>query len=139
MNARDELRDCFLSGSRDRFEAAADSYGASMLTLAADAMAAQCYADGENLLRSMAAALVSIGEDIPAGDESTLARQLAEAPACGRCHRPFDPSDTRWNGDARHGDTEFCRRCVDRCHDSEDASHRCPICQSPTEAGAPRD
>lgn len=31
MSARDELRDCFLSDSRDRFEAAADKYRAEVL------------------------------------------------------------------------------------------------------------
>ncbi|MGW6703545.1 hypothetical protein ACWGDE_01445 [Streptomyces sp. NPDC054956] len=30
MSARDELRDCFLSDSRDRFEAAADAYRAAI-------------------------------------------------------------------------------------------------------------
>ncbi|MEU0665702.1 hypothetical protein ABZ508_26450 [Streptomyces lavendulocolor] len=36
MSARDELRDCFLSDSRDRFEAAADAYRAEVLREAAD-------------------------------------------------------------------------------------------------------
>lgn len=67
-----------------------------------------------------------------------LARQLAETPACGRCHRPFDAADTRWNGAARHGDTKFCRACVDICHGSEDPFHRCPICTTPAESGEPR-
>jgi hypothetical protein len=30
MNARDDLRDCFLSDSRERFEAAADALGAEV-------------------------------------------------------------------------------------------------------------
>jgi hypothetical protein len=49
-------------------------------------------------------------------------------PACARCRRPFDQTDTRWDGHARHNDTPFCRSCVDRCHDSEIADHRCQIC-----------
>ena len=48
--------------------------------------------------------------------------------SCGACRRPFDPSDTRWNGAARSYATGFCRECVDRCHDSEIADHRCPVC-----------
>jgi hypothetical protein len=57
--------------------------------------------------------------------------EVAEPPpaACAACHRPFDPADTRWDGAARQRDTPFCRACVDRCHDSEIADHRCPVCR----------
>ncbi|SDN19056.1 hypothetical protein [Streptomyces wuyuanensis] len=37
MSARDELRDCFLSDSRDRFEAAADAFRAEVLAEAIEA------------------------------------------------------------------------------------------------------
>jgi hypothetical protein len=51
-----------------------------------------------------------------------------EQPAmCGKCRTPFDPADTSFDGQARHGDTEFCRRCVDRCHESTDFTHGCAI------------
>jgi hypothetical protein len=54
---------------------------------------------------------------------------------CGQCRHPFDATDTRWDGSARHGNTEFCRACTDRCHDTEIADHRCKICATPAERG----
>lgn len=52
-----------------------------------------------------------------------------DAPAtCGRCERPFDPADTRWDGTARYRATAWCRSCVDRCHESADVAHTCPVC-----------
>jgi hypothetical protein len=48
--------------------------------------------------------------------------------ACGKCKTPFDPDDARFDGHARHRDTPWCRRCVDFCHDTEIADHRCVIC-----------
>jgi hypothetical protein len=50
------------------------------------------------------------------------------AEACGKCKRPFDPADTRFDGRARYHLTPYCRGCVDRCHDNESADHRCVIC-----------
>lgn len=47
---------------------------------------------------------------------------------CARCRRTFDPDDTRFDGRAKHGTTPFCRSCVDRCHESTDAFHACPVC-----------
>ncbi len=65
---------------------------------------------------------------------------ITEIPArCGRCCLAFDPTGIRWNGHARHSDTDFCIRCVDRCHDSEDAGHRCPICANPAPSTTPED
>ncbi|CAL9369887.1 hypothetical protein SUDANB140_00831 [Streptomyces sp. enrichment culture] len=52
----------------------------------------------------------------------------SENERCGKCRQPFDPSDTRFDGHARHKDTPYCRGCVDRCHDNEVADHRCVIC-----------
>lgn len=57
-----------------------------------------------------------------------------EAPApeqakCAKCRQPFDPADTRFDGRARYAETPYCRRCVDRCHESTDAFHVCPICR----------
>ncbi|MEV8031408.1 hypothetical protein [Streptomyces sp. NPDC086182] len=46
---------------------------------------------------------------------------------CGRCHRPFDPTDTRFDGHARHGDTPWCRQCIDNCHEGS-PEHACRIC-----------
>jgi hypothetical protein len=51
------------------------------------------------------------------------------AAACGQCKQPFDPSDTTFDGRAQHKATPFCRRCVDRCHDTEIADHRCAVCR----------
>ena len=60
-----------------------------------------------------------------------LLAALAEA-SCARCGRAFDPTDTRFDGHARHARSPWCRGCVDQCHEA-DAGHRCPIC---SEVGA---
>jgi hypothetical protein len=60
--------------------------------------------------------------------QDTAAPDDAAKDACGYCRHPFDPADTRWDGQARYGDTPWCRACVDRCHDTEIADHRCPVC-----------
>ncbi|MFJ5802714.1 hypothetical protein [Streptomyces decoyicus] len=73
--------------------------------------------------------------------ETNAERRLAEygerddVETCGRCRRPFDPADTRFDGRARHRTTPFCGGCVDRCHESTDPFHRCPVC---TEGGGDR-
>lgn len=64
--------------------------------------------------------------------EQDAAAALA-VPSCGACAVPFDPADTRFDGHARHGETSWCRSCIDRCHEG-DADHRCPICRD----GGPR-
>lgn len=48
--------------------------------------------------------------------------------ACGKCRHHFDPADKRFDGRARYRLTPYCRGCVDRCHDTEVADHRCVIC-----------
>lgn len=48
--------------------------------------------------------------------------------ACAKCKQPFDPTDTRFDGRGRFYLTPYCRSCVDRCHNSTDAFHRCPVC-----------
>lgn len=73
------------------------------------------------------AVLWALGIDAP--DE--YARPVAgeqQAEACGKCRTPFDPTDSRFDGHAQHGTTPYCRRCVDACHDTEIADHRCVIC-----------
>lgn len=70
-------------------------------------------------------------ENAPRTKPSQLSHAENRAAAeerCGRCNRPFDPTDTRWDGQARYAETPFCRSCIDRCHESTDAFHRCPIC-----------
>lgn len=63
-----------------------------------------------------------------AGKDTRSGESTPPADTCGRCRKPFDPTDTTFDGQARQGVTPFCRRCVDRCHESEDAGHRCPVC-----------
>ncbi|WP_435252201.1 hypothetical protein [Streptomyces tendae] len=58
-----------------------------------------------------------------AGDHRT------ETAACAKCKTPFDPDDTSFDGRGQHYRTPYCRRCVDRCHESTDASHACVICR----------
>jgi hypothetical protein len=56
-------------------------------------------------------------------------REQQGAEACGKCRHPFDPTDARYDGNARFYLTPYCRRCVAACHDTEIADHRCVICQ----------
>jgi hypothetical protein len=63
-------------------------------------------------------------------EETTNAYEApAEQAKCAKCQHPFDPSDTRFDGHGQHAQTPFCRRCVDRCHDTEIADHRCAVCR----------
>ena len=68
--------------------------------------------------------------DAQAAAELAAARsqQAARIDQCAACQRPFDPSDTRWDGHNRSGNTDWCRACVDRCHDNDSADHRCRVC-----------
>lgn len=87
-------------------------------------------------VRSAAAVAVRMGtpswsvltESVRDATESIPVTYVVRQDTCGHCRRPFDPGDTRWDGQARYGDTPWCRACVDRCHDSEIADHRCPVC-----------
>jgi hypothetical protein len=54
---------------------------------------------------------------------------------CGRCHQPFDPTDTRFDGRARYRNTPHCRACVDNCHEGS-AEHVCVICEPKRYGGA---
>lgn len=77
------------------------------------------------------------GELLAAIDTLAALESTADAPeqtpgGCQRCKRPFDPGDTRFDGQARSGSTPWCRSCVDRCHESSDAFHACPICAAST-------
>lgn len=49
---------------------------------------------------------------------------------CARCGRQFVPEDTTYAGWAQYRTSPFCRACVDVCHDSESADHRCAVCTS---------
>ncbi|MFJ8538132.1 hypothetical protein [Streptomyces sp. NPDC093591] len=71
-------------------------------------------------LHSLLESVTTGGEDEPAVEQP--------AEVCGKCRRPFDPADTRFDGHAWHKQTPYCRACVDCCHDSEIADHRCVIC-----------
>jgi hypothetical protein len=57
--------------------------------------------------------------------------------SCGRCYRPFDASDTRFDGRARHKATPFCRWCTDNCADGG-TEHVCVICEPKRYGGAGR-
>lgn len=58
--------------------------------------------------------------------------QLNDPANCGKCGHAFDPDDTRFDGRARYRGTLFCNRCVDNCHESSDAFHRCRVCWNGT-------
>jgi hypothetical protein len=62
-----------------------------------------------------------------------LAAEQAEAAerannACKRCHRPFESTDTRFDGRGRYASTPWCRSCVDNCGDGG-TEHVCVICE----------
>lgn len=71
-------------------------------------------------------------------DEDGQPVAVEEPAACGKCRQPFDPTDTRFDGRGQHGTTPFCRRCVDRCHESTDAFHVCPVCDPSRRGGEGR-
>jgi hypothetical protein len=48
--------------------------------------------------------------------------------ACKRCHRPFDSTDTRFDGRGRYASTPWCRSCVDNCAGGG-TEHLCVICE----------
>jgi hypothetical protein len=77
---------------------------------------------------------VALPAGLLAGEPPREAAQPADdGGRCGRCRRPFDPADTRWDGYAEYHDSGYCRSCIDNCHDTEIADHRCPICARPGE------
>lgn len=61
----------------------------------------------------------------------------AEEDRCGKCRRPFDPSDTRFDGRARYRETPFCGSCIDNCHEGS-AEHVCTICDPARYGGEQR-
>lgn len=65
----------------------------------------------------------------PDGLLDYVSDRLAEPTNCNNCHLAFDPTDTRFDGRARYHTTAWCRTCVNRCHDSEIADHRCGVCR----------
>ncbi|MEU9406222.1 hypothetical protein AB0E08_11015 [Streptomyces sp. NPDC048281] len=63
--------------------------------------------------------------------------QAREKNRCRRCRTPFDPADGRFDGNARHRETPWCRGCVDNCHEGG-AEHVCKICDPARYGGEPR-
>lgn len=65
-----------------------------------------------------------------AGAERGIAHLEAAQLRCAGCRRepPLRPTD---------GDLSlfgvFCAKCIDRCHESTDLAHRCPVCAWPDE------
>ncbi|MFC8436393.1 hypothetical protein [Streptomyces sp. NPDC057253] len=62
--------------------------------------------------------------------EAGIARPAQEeqpAKTCGKCMKPFGPTDRRIRR-ANQPKTAYCRACVDFCHNTEIADHRCGIC-----------
>lgn len=60
-------------------------------------------------------------------DAVTLPAETEAKDQCGRCKKPFDATDRRFDGHAQHKLTPYCRRCVDNCGDGG-AEHVCQIC-----------
>lgn len=55
--------------------------------------------------------------------------RLEEPTECGRCEHQFQHPPGHGYGVTRYRNTQWCTDCVDRCHDSELADHRCAVCQ----------
>jgi hypothetical protein len=72
-------------------------------------------------------------DGVPADEDND--QEDDEAAACGRCRKPFDPADTRFDGAAQYGTTPWCRSCVDNCHEGS-AEHVCVICDPARYGGA---
>ncbi|MGW2209943.1 hypothetical protein [Streptomyces sp. NPDC001781] len=102
---------------RLRAELAAPAYRATILREAAEAVA-EMDTDPNTAYAARQLRLMA--------DEASPAKEAAEA--CGKCRRAFDPADTRFDGHGRHQQTPYCRRCINRCRDTEIADHRCVIC-----------
>lgn len=67
-------------------------------------------------------------------DRARIESEAAEADTrCRACLTEFDPSDLRFDGAARYPGTPWCKRCVDRCHESTDFAHVCPVCEGVSE------
>lgn len=83
----------------------------------------------EQLVKHPATGYVTVNQAHAAlAEGKTWSEAVALPENCGRCRQAFDPADARFDGRARHGETPWCRRCVDLCHESTDAFHVCPIC-----------
>lgn len=54
---------------------------------------------------------------------------VPDSERCAKCRTPFDPTDDRFDGNGQYGTKPWCRRCVDRCHESTDFAHRCKVCE----------
>lgn len=63
-----------------------------------------------------------------ADERAEPANHTQAADRCARCRWTFDPNDKKHDGRARHRDTQWCRRCVDNCHEGS-AEHVCVICE----------
>lgn len=79
---------------------------------------------------------------LDAGATWTEAVTLPTAPAdtrdaCGRCRKPFNEADTRFDGQARHSNTRWCRNCIDNCREGS-AEHACVICDPQRYGGEAR-
>lgn len=68
--------------------------------------------------------------------EETEAAERAKN-RCRRCHRRFDPTDTRSDGRDRYANTPWCRSCIDNCRDGG-TGHMCPICEPARYGGEQR-
>ncbi|MEU3255839.1 hypothetical protein [Streptomyces sp. NPDC006997] len=107
----------------------------------------------QRILARAATARVVVGEALiedPAGNlgwnldylRQQLAQEETEAAEqaknqCGRCHKPFDPTDTRHDGHDRYASTPWCRRCIDNCRDGG-TEHVCVICDPARYGGGGR-
>lgn len=78
------------------------------------------------LLNAYRNAILAAAAPTQAAEADEMTADASEA--CGKCRQSFDPADTAFDGRARFYLTPYCRGCVDRCHDSEIADHRCVIC-----------
>ncbi|GAA3717877.1 hypothetical protein [Streptomyces tremellae] len=147
MSVRDELYPFVIAETDEdlaEYNRRLDAYRAEVLREGADAAEQEfiygttpaaserdeIWDDAVRAVATMLRGLVNGDED---GEKATATTAAAATPACAACRHPFDEADTRPDRHPRHGDTEFCRSCVNRCHDSEDAFHRCPVCRAAEE------
>lgn len=58
-----------------------------------------------------------------------VTERLEEPTECGRCEQRFQFPPGNGGGVERHGNTQWCRDCVNRCAESENAEHACAVCR----------
>lgn len=110
--------------------ASSDPYAAEVQPLKAGATAGYLSAY-KAVAIDQTAGTTSPDHPITADEHGPVTREewTASEGRCRKCLSPFNPEDTRFNGNARSGEGPYCRYCVDLCRQSQSFLHLCEICR----------